>query len=235
MSLYLMTKKAYRSLGSPFSRTLFSQKTEFSRAILSLKSKLESTASHDEIYDRDYYLKYSDGVKETAQVIANWLVKEEIVKTCVDVGCGSGEVLSALAERGIEVSGYDNSDAALELCREKGLAVGKLDLETAPKPNKQADLVISTEVAEHIPEAFADAYVDFLSETAPVVYVTAATPGQGGTDHVNEQPNSYWIDKFAARGMSCDLDEVDRVRKAWRKGGADGHRAGNLLIFRKPS
>lgn len=233
MTLYSNSKRAYRKIGSPFSKFLFSKRTKFSRVIVGIKSRLESSASHDDVYDREYYLKYSGRVEKTAMVVAEWLVLHEDVESCIDVGCGSGEIIGQLAAKGISVSGYDLSDAALALCREKGLSVEKLDLEMAPTPSKTADLVISTEVAEHIPEEIADSYVDFLCGTAPIVYVTAATPGQGGTDHVNEKPNSYWIDKFAERGMSCDMDEVRRTRKGWRDNGADRIRSRNLLIFRK--
>lgn len=118
------------------------------------------------------------------------------------------------------------------MCREKGLSVEKLDLEAVPVTKDFADVAISTEVAEHIPEEFADAYVLLLSRSAPVVYMTAATPGQGGTDHVNEQLNEYWISKFANRGMTCDIEAVHRIRKIWVANGVDGYRAKNLLIFR---
>lgn len=233
MSVYTSLKAMYRGAGSPFSRALFNGKTPFSKAVIGFKSKLETKAAHDDIYDRTYYLKYTDEVSISARAIAKSIVTREAPNSCIDVGCGSGEVLRAISVLGVPCLGYDNSLAALELCREKGLAVEKLDLEVAPQPNKQADVVVSTEVAEHIPEAFADAYVAFLAGTAPVVYMTAASPGQGGTDHVNEQPNEYWISKFAKQGLTYDV-ATPTIREEWFAAGVDRHRAGNLLIFRKP-
>jgi hypothetical protein len=35
---------------------------------------------------------------------------------------------------------------------------------------------------------------------APHVLFSAAIPGQGGNNHVNEQWQSYWADRFAAHG-----------------------------------
>ncbi len=35
----------------------------------------------------------------------------------------------------------------------------------------------------------------------PVAF-TAASPGQGGTGHINEQPAGYWTARFAARGYA---------------------------------
>jgi hypothetical protein len=33
---------------------------------------------------------------------------------------------------------------------------------------------------------------------------SAAHEGQGGTDHVNEQPPGYWLERFAAEGWKPD-------------------------------
>jgi SAM-dependent methyltransferase len=232
MSVYTALKSIYRGLGSPFSKTLFNGRSPFSKAVISYKSMLETKASHDEVYDRAYYLKYAAEVSVSAKAIADYVVSKERPRSCIDVGCGSGEVLQAISALGVSCVGFDNSLAALELCRAKGLMVEKLDLESEPRPDRQADVVVSTEVAEHIPERFADAYVGFLAGTAPVVYMTAATPGQGGTDHVNEQPNEYWIGKFEKLGFAY-AEETSEVRQKWLSAGVDRHRAKNLLIFRR--
>jgi hypothetical protein len=36
-----------------------------------------------------------------------------------------------------------------------------------------------------------------------VIVFGGAAPNQGGTSHVNEQPASYWISKFEARGYAA--------------------------------
>jgi predicted O-methyltransferase YrrM len=40
---------------------------------------------------------------------------------------------------------------------------------------------------------------------------TAAPPGQGGHDHINEQPPAYWMSKFAKHGLAPDLESTKRV------------------------
>jgi len=42
--------------------------------------------------------------------------------------------------------------------------------------------------------------------------MTAATPGQGGTHHVNEQPREYWYKKFRSRGYSYNQKAVEDLR-----------------------
>jgi hypothetical protein len=63
--------------------------------------------------------------------------------------------------------------------------------------------------------------------------MTAATPGQGGTEHVNEQPNEYWIEKFRHRGFALDRETTDRIRRDWARAETAGFYHSNLMIFRK--
>ena len=64
------------------------------------------------------------------------------------------------------------------------------------------DLVQSLEVAEHLPAAAAEQFVDNLVAHAAVVLFSAAVPGQGGEHHVNERPYSYWRRLFSDRGYA---------------------------------
>lgn len=233
MSAYSILKAVYRGLGSPGDRVIFSGRSGLSRSLLRVKSWMENRANHDEVYDRKYYAKYFDEVAASAVHIAAYIVEKEAPKTCVDVGCGSGEVLIEMAKLGVDCKGYDNSSAALEICRERGLTVERLDLKAAPLPSGKADVVISTEVAEHLPPEAADAYVAYLVASSDVIYVTAATPGQGGTMHLNEQPYQYWIDKFQAAGMTYDEAGTTATRKAWLSKGVEEMRSWNLLVFRR--
>ena len=67
-------------------------------------------------------------------------------------------------------------------------------------PVTKVDIAINLENAEHVSEGRADTLIDSLTESADVVMFSAATPGQGGDCHINEQPHSYWHSKFALRG-----------------------------------
>jgi hypothetical protein len=67
-------------------------------------------------------------------------------------------------------------------------------------PARACDLAINLENAEHISESRADCLVTALTDSAPTILFSAATPGQGGQNHVNEQHHSYWHYKFGAKG-----------------------------------
>jgi hypothetical protein len=94
----------------------------------------------------------------------------------------------------IEASGIAiKSSETQELIRQHDLRY-PLDL------NHGFDLVWCFEVAEHIHPKFVETFVDNLTRHSKLVAMSAAPPGQGGEGHFNEQPQSYWEQKFAARG-----------------------------------
>ncbi|MDP2933516.1 MAG: hypothetical protein Q8N81_05300, partial [bacterium] len=79
---------------------------------------------------------------------------------------------------------------------------------------------------------YADKFVDMLCGIAGTVIFTAAKPGQGGLDHFNEQPNEYWIKKFAERNFHYEKDISMRFRQQWEKGGVSSWYCSNLMVFR---
>ena len=61
--------------------------------------------------------------------------------------------------------------------------------------------------------------------------MTAATVNPRGTDHCNEQPNTYWIDKFCERGMIHDASLTVRWRREWAERGAAGCFSSAVMVF----
>lgn len=191
--------------------------------------------SHDRIYDRDYYLTVvEEPAARSAAAMVRSIERDFAPAAVIDVGCGTGAFLEAMRSAGATVFGLEYSLAALELCRERGLDVRRFDLEhDAFDDLPRFDVAVSVEVAEHLPESAADRYVDLLTNAADVVVFTAAPPGQGGTDHVNEQPRSYWIEKFRQRSFVYDEAISSRWRDEWIDARVTGWYTGNLMIFRR--
>ena len=74
------------------------------------------------------------------------------VKTVVDVGCGSGDNLGALAGLGkYELTGCDISEQALSFAKQRvpSARLMQLDIQTEAPPER-FDLVISIQVVEHL-------------------------------------------------------------------------------------
>jgi SAM-dependent methyltransferase len=138
------------------------------------------------------------------------------VASVLDVGCGKAFIIERLYELGYPVAGVDGSrDASwpasvARFCSTADITEG---YNTDPR-----DLVICTEVAEHIPGHFADEVVSVLCRHArKYIYFTAAPPGQGGYDHINEQPFSYWEPKFNNKGWVVDTARTAAMREACGK------------------
>jgi SAM-dependent methyltransferase len=73
----------------------------------------------------------------------------------VDLGCGRGEFLQVLRERGIDGRGIDGNANAVRECRKAGLDVVEGDLVDFLKTQPQGSLggVFAAQVAEHLPPA----------------------------------------------------------------------------------
>ena len=74
-----------------------------------------------------------------------------------------------------------------------------VDLKRPLQLERRFDLVLSLEVAEHLPEECAATFVESLIGLGSVILFSAAIPFQGGTHHVNEQWSNYWVKNFQER------------------------------------
>ena len=237
MALYRTLKSAYRTLiPERLRRLTHDNRYPLHYLFNPIKLTLQRFAPHDEVYDETYYAEAVEPrIRKSAEVMAGSIYREFHPTLVVDVGCGTGELLEALKEHGVRALGFERSEAALKIARAKGVEVIPLDLEQPIDrlEVRQADVVISTEVAEHLPKSFADTFVEYLCRIAGTVVMTAATPGQGGTDHVNEQPNEYWIEKFRSRNFSYDPERTLRLRHDWEDAEIASFYYANLMIFHK--
>lgn len=196
----------------------------------------EKDADHDDIYDDAYYGKFVEPTMQiSAAAMSNSIVDVLSPRRVIDVGCGTGVLLGEIRRLGVDVFGLELADAAIARCLKRGLHVRKFDIERDPLPDLHADVVVSTEVAEHLPAACSDRFVEMLTSMGDTVVLTAATPGLGGTDHVNEQPNEYWIEKFVFRGKQFDKDLSMRWRSQWRHIGVANCFYYSVMVFRRGS
>lgn len=190
-------------------------------------------ASHQEVYDKRYNDFLDTVASESTPVMAATIERLFKPNSVIDVGCGAGTLLAQLKKDGLEVKGLEYSDAGIARCREKGVHVEKFDLESDETVQGSSDVTVSFEVAEHLPESLAENYVRVISQFSPIVIMSAATVGQGGHDHVNEQPHEYWIKKMQTRGFDYDRKSSQQVREEWAGKGVAYWYVNNTMIFRR--
>jgi SAM-dependent methyltransferase len=236
VTLYGRLAKVYRRVPEPARRWTIEH---MPRGLLSVRqrllARLERGAERSELYDAHYYDNVVDPLMlASADAMARSIEREFQPHSAIDIGCGTGALIAALERQGIRCVGFEVAEAALDRCRERGLTVRRLDIERDPIPTDRADVVVSTEVAEHLPEAAADRFADLLVSSGPVVVLTAAVPGSSGKDHVNEQPSDYWIGKFVARGLTYEGELSLGLREEWRAAGVDEAFCASLMVFRAP-
>jgi hypothetical protein len=180
-------------------------------------------------YDKEYYLGLREGARRSAEVIvplvSGWIHPGSVV----DVGCGDGTWLSVFRQHGVrEILGIDREYVTGEILEIPEKEFLSHDLRFPLWMDRQFDLVVSLEVAEHLPGECAETYVDSLTRLGPAVLFSAAIPFQGGTDHVNEQWPDYWVELFGRKGFVA----LDPIRKhVWQHADVEYWYSQNILLF----
>jgi SAM-dependent methyltransferase len=155
-------------------------------------------------------------------------------KSVADFGCAIGVWLDNFKNTGKveKVLGIDG-----KWVNKKDLLINKseffqfnLENDITPFIHDKFDLVICLEVAEHISKNCENLLLKNLTSLGDIILFSAAIPNQGGDHHVNEQKQSYWINKFNRRGyihIDCIRPRIwddDNIMYCYRQ---------NMFIFVK--
>jgi SAM-dependent methyltransferase len=157
----------------------------------------------DTPYTADFYK--SDAINQSSQSarrIAPIVRRLVPVQSVLDVGCGRGDLLRAFTEEGVtDILGLDGDYVPRDQLLIDQSAFRPIDVAKGFDLGRRYDLVVTLEVAEHLPESAAQTFVASLVRHGSVILFSAAIPHQSGTGHVNEQWPSYWAQAFAAHGL----------------------------------
>lgn len=168
----------------------------------------------NEIYSDEYYAKRKqDPFRSESHEIVDVLVERFQPSSVIDFGCAIGTYLERFNEHGVAIHGVEGNSTAFRHAVVPNNRLEQHDLRQPYEPDQYYSLVLSVEVAEHIPEKYARTFVNTLAKSGETVVLTAAPPGQGGTHHVNEKPPNYWIQIFADHGMEYDREATDKLKE----------------------
>lgn len=111
-------------------------------------------------YNHDFFEALQEGSRQSAREIIPLIWELIQPQSVVDVGCGVGNWLSLFKEFGIQnclgIDGEYVDRAQLQISPNEFLA---LDLNLPVRLDKSFDLVLSLEVAEHLPSESADIFI----------------------------------------------------------------------------
>lgn len=187
----------------------------------------------DQIYSDEYYAKRrQDPFRSESHEIVDALLERFQPDSVIDFGCAIGTYLERFEEHGVTIHGVEGNSAAFRHAVVPDDCLEQHDLRQPYEPDDYYDLVLSVEVAEHIPERYARTFVNTLAKSGEVVVLTAAPPGQGGTHHVNEKPPEYWTRLFDDHGMEYDREITDELKEDIAVDSLY-HVPKNMMVFKK--
>jgi SAM-dependent methyltransferase len=153
-------------------------------------------------YDSKFYNQIFGGSRDSADIVAPLICGHVNPKSVLEIGCGMATWSAAFLANGVkDVLAVDGPWVNVDSLQIEPRHFRHHDLREPFDPGRKFDLAVCMEVAEHLPESRAEDIVSVLTSHADSVLFAAAIPFQGGTDHINEKPQSYWAALFRDHGF----------------------------------
>lgn len=180
-------------------------------------------------YQFSWHARHGAMTDSSARVVMEQLASFLPLRSVLDVGCGDGRWLRRCSALQVDTTlGVDGAWTRRDaLCIDEDRVVVR-DLEQPFDLGRRFDLVISLEVAEHLPPAAAETFVANLVAHGDCVLFGAAIPFQGGFRHVNERWQSYWAGLFDRHELQ--VFDVCRAR-LWSRTDVHFWYKQNMLLF----
>ena len=154
-------------------------------------------------YNSLFYQYQREGSARSANALLPAIIRALGPTSVLDVGCGAGAWLKAYEHLGVkDVIGVDGDYVDRKLLLIDPDHFRPTDISKPFDLGRTFDIAQCLEVAEHVPTSASSTLVDNITRHSRFVLFSAAVPGQGGEDHINEQPYAFWRDLFVARGFT---------------------------------
>ena len=191
-----------------------------------LASWEQSLAKSQELYD--YYGRLSEEELTRRYSPENRARQQELLKALtgytrgrrlLDVGCGDGQLLQTAKDEGWDAAGIDLSESAIVLCHRRGLAASKTDFFDRSLDEKRFDVIIMSELIEHVPspQRFLKRAEELL-EANGVLYLTTPNFGSlarrmlGETWSVIHPEHIGYFERSTLRKMASEQTRLREIR-----------------------
>jgi SAM-dependent methyltransferase len=183
----------------------------------------------DSVYTADFFRAAPDRSQFSAERLVEIALDLASIRSVLDVGCATGDFVSAFQRAGVaDVLGIDGDYVPRDQLLFDQALFRAIDLAGGFDLGRRFDLVLSVEVAEHLPLEAAERFVGCLAAHGPLIVFSAAIPSQGGTGHVNEQWQSWWAALFERSGYAA----YDAIRPSiWHDAGIHWWYRQNAILF----
>jgi cyclopropane fatty-acyl-phospholipid synthase-like methyltransferase len=176
----------------------------------------------DDLYPGKYFQKDHVTAEIAEEIVGNVLKFGEQylgrpVGSVLEIGCGGGWFTKVFLERGLRVVAIEGSLAGRKKALKNGVppsVVRQIDLRW-PLDEEDVegwfDIVMCTEVAEHIEPPFAGTLVYNLTKFSDLVWFSSEEPStnEDHYHHSNEQPEIFWKNLFEFHGFRMDLLPIE--------------------------
>lgn len=189
----------------------------------------------DSVYRTDYWFKSLLWQHQWIEKFSGWWVGQYgRPNTVVDLGCGDGWWLKCFHDMGAQVHGVELDIRAREHVPAQ-VNVHIHDLRFPVYLGDKADLVICSEVVEHLPRECENTILKTITDhVGGLLLFSAAGPGQQGTGHINLREQSYWINRITGfPKMQLSEHRTQETRHAFGNinNGLWDFLVNNLLVF----
>lgn len=180
-------------------------------------------------YNKNFYESQKTGSHNSSKIILPLVFDVFNPKSVIDLGCGVGTWLETCLKLGTKnIMGVDGPYVDKKMLRIPVKNFLQHDLRKPINMYHKYDLAISLEVAEHLPTNKSYQFVRSLVGLSDTVLFSAAIPKQGGTNHINEQWQDYWVNMF----LKFDYRAIDLIRpKVWDNKKIEWWYAQNIIVF----
>lgn len=167
-------------------------------------------------YDEEYftagtksnYRPYSPDI--WARKLARMIHQFTGATSVLEVGCAYGHVIDVLRERGVDACGFDVSEYAIENSVEPAYTwVGSAD-DKASFRKSEVDLIVCTEVLEHLSERQIRAFLRNSQIAKQMVILVGLKNGSEMNEddgHVTFEPKEWWESVFMQEGWQLQNAE----------------------------